>query len=301
MGSPLTHLSRAIKDARHGILARPLVHGLALCVLTVSLFASALSFEASRFTSRFFESWGSQAQLTAYLTSEATEADAQALAGKIRDSGLGDVTAVSPDEALERLRAELKDDADVVANLPRNPLLWSVEVRPAERYFSADALEPAAETIRAEPMVESVDYGREWFDKFSGLSAAFRRAALAILVSSLIAAVGVSALSLRLTAATRREEIALLRTLGATEATVRAPFILEGAALGCVASLLAFAGFAALDAWLMPGLASHLAFLLGGQPLPVLADAVHLATLAAAGIAAGVASSAFSVPGEGRG
>lgn len=283
------------RTAIGGFRARPLVHFAAFLVLALALFSAFVAASASRFIETFFDTWGSQAELTVYLKPFLTAAQAEEVFRRVEASGVGEARLMTPEEALAQLKDELKEDADVLENLPKNPLTYAIEVRPNARYFSAAALEPVAAAWRAEPEVEAVDYGREWFDKFSSLAFAARRAAAVFLVFVLAAAAAVSALTLRLSAFTRQEEIALLRLVGATEAFVRAPFLLEGVLLGVLAAGAAFAALCGLEAFLLPELASRLAFLLGEPGFPPLGTGEHLAVLTAVGAVLGGAGSALSV------
>ncbi len=284
-----------LRTAVGSFRARPLVHFAAFLVLALTLFSAFLAVSASAFARAFFDNWGSQAELTVYLKPFVPKERAEEVFRRIQDAGVGETRLVTPEEALERLKAELKDDADVLENLPKNPLTYAVEVRPHDRYFSADALEPAAAAWRAEPDVDEVDYGREWFDRFSSLEFAVRRLAAVFAVFVLAAAAAVSALTLRLSAFTRQDEIALLRLVGATDAFVRAPFLVEGVLLGILAASAAFAAVCCLDAFLLPQLASRLTFLLGESGIPPLGTWKSLAILMAAGVILGGAGSVLSV------
>lgn len=283
------------RAAFQAMRARPLVHGVAVAILAVALFAGGLARYLFLFVDHFFESFGREAEVTIYLRPEVSAGDAKAFFDRVVAQGVGEARLIQPREALERLRLELAEGAGVLANLPKNPLPAAIEIRPEARLARTDALEPFLDGWTRAPEVESIDYGREWLEKFEALAATARRLGALTLCLVLVAALVVCAITLQLAIYSRREEIELLELVGATAAFVKAPFLVEGMIQGVLATALATLGLFAVDAVLAPPVEAGLAFLLGESGLPPFVTLKGFLATLAAGLAVGLLGSLIAV------
>lgn len=295
MGSPMAKPIYFIRTAFQAMVARPFVHGVAVALLAIALFAGGLARYAFLFVDHFFESWGREAEVTIYLQPDVSADGAKAFFDRVVAQAVGEARLVQPQEALARLRLELAESADVLANLPKNPLPAAIEIRPAAHLVRADVLEPILDGWRRAPEVESIDYGREWLEKFEALAAAARQFGALTLCLVLVAAIVVSAIALQLVIYTRQEEIELLRLVGASAAFVKAPFLIEGMIQGMLAAALAALGLLVADAVLAPPVEAGLAFLLGEAGLPPFATLNGFLEILGAGLAVGGMGSLIAV------
>ncbi len=296
MESPMAKLIYFIRAALQGMRARPAVHGVAIAILALALFAGALARYLFLFAEHFFASWGSEAEVTIYLRPEVSAGSAAAFFERVQaQEGVGAARLIQPGEALERLRLELAGSAGVLDNLPKNPLPASIEIRPAEHLLAVDRLKPLVDGWMRAPEVESVDDGSAWLEKFEALASTFEHLGAISLALVLIAATVASAIALQLAIYTRREEVELLQLVGATAAFVKAPFLVEGALQGALAAALAALGLLAADVLLAPPLESGLAFLLGEAGLPPFATWTGFLEILGAGMALGLLGSLLAV------
>jgi cell division transport system permease protein len=133
-------------------------------------------------------------------------------------------------------------------------------MRPGNR--TPAAVERVAENLRGYSFVEDVRFGREWLDKLVSLRKVF--AGTAVVIGGAFAAVAaiIIASAVRIAVFARREEISIMRLVGATNGFIQRPFLLEGLFAGtlggCLAVLLTFATFQYVNralyqiAWLPP-------------------------------------------------
>ncbi|GAC1340891.1 MAG: permease-like cell division protein FtsX [Myxococcales bacterium] len=224
-------------------------------------------------------SWGAEASLTLYLDPAQGDEQARSLAERVRAENPGlETVFVGRAEALSRLRVELGDLGPALDGLSQNPLPATLELRPRAP-LSAAALRALAAELRGLPGVNDVDYGREWLDKLEALGRALRAAgglALALVVGSALLVV---ANTIRLAVYARRDEIEIMKLVGATDAYVRLPFLLEGALQGLLGATFALGGLACLERWILPRAAAAFAFA-SGVPAPHLRPETLLLLLA---------------------
>lgn len=188
-------------------------------------------------------------ELTVFMRAEATRAEADALGARLRsDPRVRGARFTSREAALRELR-ETAGLGDVVAALDRNPLPDAFVVR--ARDPRPAALEALAADLRAVPSVAQVQVDSAWARRLAALLD-LGRLAVALLAALLgVGLVAVTFNAIRLQILTRRDEIALSKLIGATDAFVRRPFfylgLLQGAAGGLLAAGILRAALAALN------------------------------------------------------
>ena len=268
---------RLTRRAAVNLWRAPLPSLVSVLTISLSLFlaiAFVLGLQGAR---ALLTGWGAQASITLYLDRAATDEAARALAAKIRAAD-PDVEVVYVDraQALIRLKQELGDLASSLDGLATNPLPPTLEVTPRGSPAPA-VVRMMAARLGTLPGVADVDYGREWLDKLEALGRALRLFGAGALVIVLGAALLVVANTIRLAVYARRDEIEIMKLVGATDGYVRMPFLLEGALQGLLGAALALSALLAVQQWLLPRAAQAFAFA-AGTALP------HLLPIQAAGL-----------------
>lgn len=194
-------------------------------------------------------------EVTVFLKQDIPVARARTLAQNLRArADIAAVTLRTPDEGLASLRGGGTDVyADALAAVGENPLPSVLIVRPRgdERTLVG--------ALTALPEAELVQHDAVWRDRLDRWLGFGER-----VVWVLAALLGLGALlvvgnTVRLDIQSRREEIAVLQSLGATDGFIRRPFLYLGACYGLAAGALAL------------GLLTAAEFALR-QPLRALAD-----------------------------
>ncbi len=223
-----------------------------------------------------FSAWGDNAYIVAYIKDPPPKAGAKELSAQIlRIKGVSKVRYISKSQAMAELRKGLRGHAGILEGMDKTILPASFEVS-----LGADAREPGkmlavVKRIKALSWVDEVQYSQEWARKFYGVFRFFELTAIVIGAVLAAAAVFVITNTIRLTVYARREEIEVLRLVGASDNFISMPFliegIIEGAAGGVLASILVFAVIFVLRY----NIPEYLAFILD---LPVPVYAVFLIT-----------------------
>jgi cell division transport system permease protein len=201
---------------------------------------------------------------------------------------------VSREEALARFKTWFANIADVIGQLDENPFPASYEVEVAPRLAQSGAFHQNIATLRALPGVDQVQYDWEWIERLRRLVDVINLIGLVAGGILAIAAAFTIANVIRLTMILYREEVEIMRLVGATERIIRGPFILEGIVQGTtggiVAVLLLFALYETAHGALAPSSSILWSFLFTGF-LPW----QKIALLIAGGTVAGFVGSWLSV------
>ncbi|MFZ0133879.1 MAG: permease-like cell division protein FtsX [Desulfobacterales bacterium] len=227
----MRHLKRALQDFRRNrFLSLVTVITIALATLIVSAFALFfLNAEA------LLNSWKKGVHIMVYLKDGVLEPDVARLQKILRGlEGIEAAHYVSRAEALARLREQLPQQTFLLDNLRQNPLPDAFEVHLLPDARIAETIEKLAARIEILPEVEEVESGRSWLSRFTGIFNLFRLAGYALGALLLMAAVFFVANTIRLVLYTRREEIDVMRLVGAEESFIKTPFYIEGLLQGAL-------------------------------------------------------------------
>ncbi len=149
------------------------------------------------------------------------------------------VRFVSKEDAMQIARTELPEIANISGELEVNPFPASLEIQLREGSRSSEVVQELAEDVAVYPFVEDVRYGREWVERLflvrrvGGVTAAVLGGAFAVVAALIIGT------AIRIAIFARRDEIQIMRLVGATNGFIRRPFVLEGAITGLLGGLLA--------------------------------------------------------------
>lgn len=143
---------------------------------------------------------------------------------------------VSSDSALRRAQSELAEFRDVMAG---TTLPASVEVRLRPDARTPGDVRRLAAQLTASPLVDDVRYGDEWIDKLYRVRTLATAAGLILGGTFALVALIISGATIRLAILARARELEIMRLVGATNAFVRLPYLLDGALKGAISSLCA--------------------------------------------------------------
>jgi cell division transport system permease protein len=135
----------------------------------------------------------------------------------------------------------MKRQSSLLTNLKRNPLPDAFEIRMLPESQSEAAMEVLAQGLGRLPEVDQVEYGQQWIGRISSVVGLFRLAGYALGALFFMASVFIVANTVRLVLYSRRQEVEIMRLVGATDRFIKTPFYIEGLILGAVGGSLGLA------------------------------------------------------------
>ena len=193
-------------------------------------------------TSDVINSWKKGLRIMAYLDPGITNAELEDIKGRIRS--LGDVDSIkfiSRQDALSRLKTQMKHQSSLFANLTRNPLPDSFEIRMTAAIESWQKIDSLAHRIESLPRIAEVEYGQRWVGRFTHIISLFRLAGYAMGALFFMATIFIVANTIRLVIYSRREEVEIMRLVGATDKFIKIPFYFEGLIQGALGAIVGLA------------------------------------------------------------
>src|SRR5207248_3205408 len=153
------------------------------------------------------------------------------------DPRVTEVKLITKDEALARFQAD-PANADIARQIEGNPLAAKLEVHVASLADVA-AIDAEARAWRGADRNDPTDYQGEFIGRMLRLSQWVDGAGLVILGILMIVSVFIVMNTIRTAVYHRRQEIEVMKLVGATEWFVRGPFVIEGVLTGVLAASLA--------------------------------------------------------------
>lgn len=241
--SLLRILSYFVREAVSSLVRSWKVSLLAIVTIAMSVFIGGTFLLLTGNLTRVIADWRSEARIVVYLEGDATADEQARLVEEIeRASWVEAVEEVTADQAKRRFQKLFPGVADLAEGWEEAPLPASIELSFSGDSSGEEELESWIDSLRRQPGVLMVDDDRDWLRQLETLVAVLRGLGVIVGAALLGAAVFTIASVVRLTAYLYRDEIAVMRLVGATELYIRGPFYCEGLIQGLAGGALAVVG-----------------------------------------------------------
>ncbi len=208
----------------------------ALSILFFTLLLSGILFVSLSFIQGLLDYVETRPRVIVYFQIKATEKEIFAVRDTLKDSGMtSDVTYVSKNEAFKIYKEFTKNDPVLLE-------MTSPEILPAS--LEIDAKEPTylpqiTKLIKNQPGVDEVQFQKDIVDNLLRLTSNVRMTTMVFFGYLFFVSVVVLTITTSFKIALKKEEIAVLKLLGASNYYIRKPFIKESVFLGFLATTLA--------------------------------------------------------------
>jgi cell division transport system permease protein len=230
----------ALKEAIHAFRRSPVLSGLSASMIALSLFVIGLFGLAAHNVRLVVQGVESRVEIVAYLADDASASSIQLAQDQIRDyPEVRGVRYVSREEALNIAHREFEELSTILGTLEGNPLPASLEISLNPGMADADAVRGVAGRVELYPFVEDVRYGEDWLDKVFVLRRIAGAATLTLGAGFAAVAALIIGAAIRMAIFARRDEITIMRLVGATDGFIRRPFVIEGMITGVIGAILA--------------------------------------------------------------
>ena len=260
-----------LRKALGNIWINPFLSLVTLSTIAISMLILGLFVLIYMNVQQFVNHLGDELQITAYLAETLPPEQAEALRSKIANwTEIEKITYLSKKEALARFRTQLREYAGILEGLKENPLPASFELKLKPQFGRSGNIEDLSARLERLPGVAEVQYGKKWMAKLRVFIDVMKLVGVTVGGLLLFATIFVVSNTIKLTVYSRREELEIMRLVGATDFFVKAPFLIEGLLHGLVGALLAAGGLSMLMLFLLSHLDLPLRFaVLPGSIPPV--------------------------------
>lgn len=183
------------------------------------------------------QSWDGASRISLFLKLETSKKQTFDLANKIRQNlAIKNVEIILPDQALKDF-SQQSGFADAISELDQNPLPPTLVVQPVEAYSTPFESGQLLAIYQKMPQVEKAQLDLDWVRKLYALIQLAEKAAAALGLALGLAVLLIIGNTIRLSVQNRRDEIEIVKLIGATNAFIRRPFLYTGFWYGLFAGI----------------------------------------------------------------
>jgi cell division transport system permease protein len=258
----ITAFRRIVKAGFVGFWRNTYVALASVFVLTIALFVIGATMFLDQLLATSLQTLQSKVDINVYFVPDAPTEEIE----RIREAvstlpDVAEVTYTTREDALREYRENNKNDEialQALEELDENPLGANLAIQAIEtsQYENIARFleEQRASEQPQQPIIDEINYARnkESIDTLTTIINAVEQASFIVMIVLLVSAALITFNTIRLAIYTSREEIAIMRLVGAGNMYIRGPFMLQGIMYGFVAGVLALLFFYPLLSWLGP-------------------------------------------------
>ena len=294
---------RVIRSGFVGFWRNAFVSVAAIFVMTVALFVIGSTMMIDKLLAVSLENIQDKVDINVYFVVGAEQSAIDGLKSSLSQlPDVEEVTFTSREEALAEFTERHKNDETIMQGLEElgdNPLGSTLSIRAKEtsQYESINQFLQDQQALEdpQNPLIDEVNFvkNKEAIDKLTRIIDAVERATFITMIVLVCASILITFNTIRLAIYTTREEITVMRLVGASNSFIRGPFMLQGVMYGVASGVLALLILYPLVLWIGPETETFFQFNLFSY---FVQDFLRIfMTIVGAGIALGIISSILAV------
>jgi cell division transport system permease protein len=290
----LAQLGFVVRRVRNNLWELPWTHVLTAATMATTLFVFGAFMLLQENLENLLKGWGEQIQINAYLDKSLDAANVQGLLARVRTfPEVEGVRHISQEQAWRDFQAALGAQSGVLEGLPQDVLPASFEIKIRENFRDGPMIEDFVNRLKREKGIALVEYPQEWVDRLSLVVLAVQWAKWIFGGALFLATFFIVGSTVKLAILAQRDEIEIMQLVGASEAMIQAPFVVEGMIQGIAGSTLSILGLWFIFQWLRNEIPTF--GLLGPLSQFHFLNPRHIALMLAIGWLLGAAGSLFSL------
>lgn len=174
-----------------------------------------------------------------YLEKNLTRIEVSQIEEKLKRSSLvAKIQFISSTQALEKFQIKFPELQGIIENFKINPFPPSFETAIRKNSLSSDEIQNFIQEMRNMDGIEDVQFNWDWVEKMKSLSRLVKAVGFFLGGILILASFFIISNVIKLNVFARKEEMEILRLVGATNTFIKIPFLIEGIILGILGGLL---------------------------------------------------------------
>ncbi len=230
-------LGRSIRDAVKSVIRNFSLSLASISCITITLIIVAVAIIASLNVQNFTEAIEKDMTIVVFVENDSNEDDVKEIEKEIKKiSNVEKYTYQSKQD----VKAKMQEESEVFNTVLNN---WDEEESPLKDTFQVkvkriERIKQTAEKIEKIDNVSVVRYGEGMVDKMVSAFSSVEKVTYGIVIALILVTIFLIVNTIKLTISARRREIGIMRLVGASNITIKIPFIIEGMILGLFGSIV---------------------------------------------------------------
>ncbi len=228
-------LSRSIRDSIKSVGRNFSLSIAAVTCSTITLILVAVAFILSYNVREITNNLERELTVVAYIKQDATEENRKKIETDLNRLDMIDSYIFkSKEEWLLEMKEESETLSTTLDYLDNNPLLDSYVIKVKK----VENLKEITEKMREYECVSSAEYGEGMVENIVGAFDIISKGTLVIVIALILVTAFLISNTIKLTIFSRKNEIEIMRLVGASNIAIKLPFIFEGFILGIIGSII---------------------------------------------------------------
>ena len=234
---PFRMFVRSIRDAFKSVFRNFSLSLASISCISITLIIVAIALLASLNINNFAKMIKEDVTIVVFVDREVEEAGIGVIRAKLDQiSNISTITYKSKAE----LREEMQASSSMLEATMKD---WSEEDNPLKDTFQIkvediEKIDETASTIEKIDGIDSVNYGETMVNKFLAAFRMVEKGTILAVILLIVVTVFLIINTIKLTIFSRKREISIMRLVGASNFSIKMPFVIEGMILGVIGSII---------------------------------------------------------------
>lgn len=232
-------LGRSIRDAFKSVIRNFSLSLASISCITITLIIVAIAIMASFNVQNFTKEIEKDLTIVIFLNNDATEEDVTSVEQRLKKIPNVDKKSITF-ESKQEVKEDMQKESEVFDTVLDE---WDDSESPLKDTFqvkvkNVENISATAKKIEKIDQVNTVRYGEGMVDKMITAFSSIEKVTYGIVIALVVVTVFLIINTIKLTISARRREIGIMRLVGASNFTIKTPFIIEGMILGLLGSIV---------------------------------------------------------------
>ena len=233
-------LVRSNRDALKSVVRNFSLSFASITCITITLLIVAVAIVASRNVDNFTSEIEKDLTIVAFVKNEATKDDITEL--KERFESIENIDSYKYETKVE-VKEHMQEKSEVFSTVLAD---WKDDELPLKDTFTikvkdVDQINDTAQEIKMIESIATVKYGEGLVDKLIKAFDSIKKGAYILVIALVLVTVFLIVNTIKLTISARKKEIEIMRVVGASDFSIKLPFVIEGMFLGFLGSIIPIA------------------------------------------------------------
>ena len=234
---PFRMFFRSIRDAFKSVFRNFSLSLASISCITITLIIVAIALIASLNVNNFTKEIKEDVTIVVFVKRNATEDEVAKVNEKLKT--MSNITSIDY-KSKAQLKQEMSETSSVLASTMAE---WAEDENPLKDTFQVkvkdiEKIKNTANKINEMDEVDSVNYGETMVNKLLSAFKVIEKVTAIVVIALLVVTVFLIINTIKLTIFSRKREISIMRLVGASNITIKMPFVIEGMILGVLGSIV---------------------------------------------------------------
>lgn len=230
-------LTRGVRDAFKSVFRNFSLSIASVSCISITLVVVAIAIVASWNVNSITDSIKKDVTIVVFINQKATDLDLEKIDSELRE--IKNIESVVL-KTKEQEKKEMMEESEIFESIMAD---WDEDESPLKDSFlikvtNLEDIKNTVKQIKKIDMVDVVNYGEGMVEKMLGAFDVIEKVTIVIVLALVLVNVFLIVNTIKLTIFSRKREISIMRLVGASNFSIKYPFVVEGMVIGMIGSII---------------------------------------------------------------